>query len=748
MLLFLMVNALMFSAWWLLLSGRAGQVDGSPSAGEAVVYAGLLGAAQIVLTEIVLGAFMVLHKPLLVGLNLVIAAVVLGVWLRIRRRGVPRAVAPWREVFAADNVALLVLLVFVSTWMVVAAWLLPPRGIDDVYHLPPLYQYVRQGGISLLPLELRDQFALPFNGEFLFLWPLVFFHGDTWIDLVQYVVALYGAAVLYALGRAFQLARRESLFIALLLPFTPVVLGQSGSNYVDLIAAVTQLVLIYAAVRFWQTGRYVHLVLAGVATGFGLGVKLTVLITVVAVQPLIFLRLFRGRAWWSLIRAYGGYAAVAIPFCLYWPWRNFRATGNFLYPFDLGVAGLRRSADSNLVAQLGQRPGPKAISDFLREPGALVDYLFADPGLGSFHGGFGLVFWGLAVPALVFCGFRAVQSARRGDWLPLLFWAYVPVAFLIYFFQVKSARLIYNQRYILAVVPLGLLALGLALDWLRSRDRVAARWVRGVAVAASCGAVVQLAAYDWPGFRISAAVADRLRGEHTSEYRYLRQAPWGLTALSTAWDPLDFLTRQGPGWTVFIATDWSVFWTSPTFGSRLQNRVWNFESMPPPKPDAVIYYRREGRALFYIDAVITPEAVAASGDYGLVTVAPGTEFWVLNELLGDPATRARLMEFYRRRFAPEIRELRPLLAALPADAPVITSHPLGHALRYLSLEGALAAPVQLVPGGTELASARKLGDQDVVSVGLPLPGFDARPAASLPYAGATTTFYINRRPAL
>jgi len=257
----LLVTALIAAAWALFFAARE-----NCSQSTQLAYTGLMTAVQIVVTELALGIAGVLRLPALVTANVALAVCVAAAALRARparnlmRGAVRQAAAALREMAAWENGLLTLLAAFVLLWLTVAAVFLPPRGIDDLdYHLSPLYRTVQTGRIELLPLELRDFFAYPLNGELLFLWPLIFFHDDRFVDVVQLVVALYGTLVVYALARCFEVARRTSFFIGALFLFTPVVLGQAGSAYVDVIAGVFHLVVLLALVRFHRSGDFLHL---------------------------------------------------------------------------------------------------------------------------------------------------------------------------------------------------------------------------------------------------------------------------------------------------------------------------------------------------------------------------------------------------------------------------------------------------------------------------------------------------------
>jgi len=231
---FLLFNLLIFSSWFLFFSTLR-----KTSLTCSLVYMGAMSGIQIVVAQLGLGIIGILHLSYLILLHLFWSGSLLA-WVFLYRRTlvVPTLkehagkIRAWFKIILAwENILLLSLLILVGLWLFVAAIFLPPRGIDDlVYHLPSLYQFVQTHQIDLLPLELRKGFAMPLNGDFLFLWPLIFFHEDLLIDYVVFIVALYGVIVLYALGRQLKVPPRTAFFIALLFLFLPVVLGQGGEQ--------------------------------------------------------------------------------------------------------------------------------------------------------------------------------------------------------------------------------------------------------------------------------------------------------------------------------------------------------------------------------------------------------------------------------------------------------------------------------------------------------------------------------------
>jgi hypothetical protein len=741
--LFAALNAGVFAAWAFFFTARAGG-----PASTRLAYAGLMSAVQIVAAAQALGIGGVLGRPLLVAVHVACAGAVAAAAWRARRPAVRLRLGDGAAALGAlaswENGALALLAAFVIVWLGAAGVLLPPRGIDDlVYHLPPLQQAVQSGRLELLPLELRDHFALPFNGDLLFLWPLVFFHDDRSVDLVQLAVALYGVLVVYALARSCDVERRTAFFVAALFLFTPVVLGQAGSAYVDVIAAAAHLALLLALVRFHRDGGFLHLAVAAAATGFAAGIKYSMMLFLAALQPLLWIGLRRHGAPGLAARRYLGYLLLALPLWAYWPLRNRIATGHAFYPMEATLAGLRFLPETTL-GRMARADAPTLLADFLAHPEKLAAHPFQDPGLGSLHGGFGAVFWGLCLPALVHALGGALRTAVRSRQVfPLLFWGQALVGALAFVTVRTDFAAEYTARYILFVVGLGLLALARSFPLLGQLPGAVAA-LKAFAVGSSLLATIHLAAYQWPSYQIRPAVEDRLHGRRTSDYKYLQQAGWDLPSLSRAWEALDVLTLPGPGWSVYMAAGYSVFWTAPSFGSRLQNRIWNFEKNPPSDPDAFIFHHdRRGRPLHFVGRRITPEAVEADGRFALVTQTPYTRLWVKQELLERSEIAARLADYDAKTFAPVLEPAAGVARLLRPGGVVITSSALGYGLRHLALTGKLRAAVHLVPDGHEDATAARLGAPTAYTVRRPLRGYRSRPIAALMEGGVQVPIYEN-----
>lgn len=308
-------------------------------------------------------------------------------------------------------------------------------------------------------------------------------------------------------------------------------------------------------------------------------------------------------------------------------------------------------------------------------------------------------------------------------------WAQPLLVVLVFMQQIDIARLQFNVRLILVVVPLALLALGHVLRRLDEDSAGTASVLRLLCLGAAALVLSQVVGYRNPDLDIAEPLADYRLGLVTTPQRYYQNAAGALPTLRAAFEPLDYLTRRGSGWDVYMAADWRVFVTAPLFGSDLQNRVWNFQPQPKGLPDALVFHSgpdSDPENLFYVGGRISPRQVRLDGGYELISLSPPAELWVRREALSDPAVRARLLEFYERRFSRDIAALRPVIAGLPRADVLVTSSPLGHGLRYLELTGAYPTAVLLSPPGTEREQVRRLGATRVITLELPLAGASSR----------------------
>ena len=166
---------------------------------QKVIMAVFFVCAQIILTQLCLGIVGLLYLKMLVLFNvlLIIAILLIGEYVVENKNVIgfkEELISIWvgfLNAMSPANAALLVLAGYLFIWMGVCAYFLPPRWSDDlVYHLPPIFEYIINHKVFLLPVEFQSHFAFPENAEFLFMWPVILSHNQQWVDFIQVIMEL------------------------------------------------------------------------------------------------------------------------------------------------------------------------------------------------------------------------------------------------------------------------------------------------------------------------------------------------------------------------------------------------------------------------------------------------------------------------------------------------------------------------------------------------------------------------------
>lgn len=543
---------------------RIARAVGLSDALDLVVVGSTLTATQIVVTLLFAG--LVLRRLDLVTV-LVLNAVISGGALvllrprRSRRTGVQevadRLVAASRSHPLAAAFAALAGLAL--AWRVVLALFLPPYGFDALtFHLVSVVHWLEVDRIATTPLNVCCA-LYPQNGELLVTWPALLGGRAEYVDLVQIVSALVGAAAVAGIARAARVRTPGPLIAASIFLLTPILLAQSNTAYVDVTFTAEAMAAIYLILRYLEAAgreRWLLLGCAGAATALCVGTKDSGLVFAFALGlPLVVRAIVRRRWTW---REGGSAAALfAVPIAVLgvsWYLRSWISTGNPFHPMNVAVLGTTVFKGTNHL----NGPPPQLVHHTFVLQTLLSwysDIHFWTKGGYSYEqrvGGLGPV-WSYfgAILAVVFAG--CAWRGRR-----TVFWYFlVPMAIL---FVLQPDR--WWARYTMPLAAVGAVAVAWAItaSWRPSGLRI----VLGVAtlILAAGGALIA-----------SRGVIPGTRFRALNTKTILHDIAHGRRSVGQVFDhDYAWLDRLRHGSSIAIDVK-SVHMIAPFAGARFQNRL-------------------------------------------------------------------------------------------------------------------------------------------------------------------------------
>lgn len=355
-----------------------------------------------------------------------------------------------------------------------------PWGWDRLsHHLPQVFHWEARQDLSVVPVPVFTAYY-PANGP---LW-MTFLHLQSG-KLAWLMHSALPFAPALALASASVLRRVEDRapaeWCALGVLWTPLVLVQAGSGYVDLAFGFYFLSALSFSLGFSRGGGRAELLFASLAAGLLIGTKPTLMLAAPVLLHLAWAmarRLARDRSLlpWYALALLCGLAAGG-----HWYLRNLARTGNPLFPVSFALGGATFF------------PGPLALDSlprvdrwFVSQPWKWLLFpltesahgsprFTVDHGFGPFHLAC-LAAWPLAAA-------RAWRGRNRPALLVLALWpALVALWWLLF--------PVHQPRYLLMVAGLAPIALSLALAGLPPRARRA--WEGFALVAAAAGLLVSL----------------------------------------------------------------------------------------------------------------------------------------------------------------------------------------------------------------------------------------------------------------
>lgn len=468
---YILINLFLFSSWYCLLYGKKRSLRFS----DRLVGTFILGLTQIILSQMLLGTLLrkLYPGPLLI-LNISISICVLVMAFRKTQGGLLAEIREniiwfWR-MLKGDLILLCLFMLFAVSvsWLVFIGYLFPSYSWDALYyHLPIVGQIMQSGAIQEQPNpSFIQQYINIFskNINLFFLWNVIFLKSDVIVDLGQLVFTLAGVGAVYSAAVKLKIREEHALYSALLFFFTPILILQSTTNYVD--GAVSVLFII--ALNYLIPGENdgpspagMSLLLAGLSTGILLGSKPTAPVFIAVILAAI---LIRGAI--NLKKGNGGEPAgrpvmthlvyFLLPMIAtggYWYIRNWVLHGNPVYYMDVTILGLN-IFDGLKADWVESSPG---IIENLGYIGSLlhvwlerVGYYMYDSRLS----GFGPIWYILFLPAIVL---SLIQCMLKKKYDLLFVLGVIIITFLVHPRN-------WTTRYVIFIVAAGAISLGLLLD--------------------------------------------------------------------------------------------------------------------------------------------------------------------------------------------------------------------------------------------------------------------------------------------
>ncbi|MBI4654288.1 MAG: hypothetical protein HY752_04760 [Nitrospirae bacterium] len=485
---YVVVNTLLFSAWYILLFSKKRRnllfVD-------RLIGAFILGLTQIVVTEMLLGIlFKGLYAMPLFILNILISSIVLS-WVVIsscKSSPFPELfknilsefkdeAARFFNVIKRDALLLCIfVLFFISVcYMVFLGYLFPSYTWDALWYHLPIVGYIMQSG------AIKDNFApsfidlfiniFPKNLELFFLWNTIFLESDIIIDLSQLFFTLVGVLAIYSIAIKLKVREGYAVYSSLLFFFTPIVILQSTTNYVDIAISVLFLIAINFLMydvpedsRFEKTPIFLSGLTAGILLGSKVSGPLFFLTfsSAIAIHKIIGYFRNNGHSIKDSIMPYTKYFIVpAILMGGYWYIKNWLLYQNPVYPMEISIFDI--TLFKGLYGGIVD-PAPQIINKLssLARPFYVwlerVEYYLYDSRLS----GFGPIWFILFLPSSVFSFIYAVKRKKYN----FLFLGIILI--IVFLFHPRN----WNTRYVIFIVGLGAISFGLVLECFDKKGRV------------------------------------------------------------------------------------------------------------------------------------------------------------------------------------------------------------------------------------------------------------------------------------
>jgi hypothetical protein len=495
---YIIVNLVLFSSWHIFLFRKRAVI----SFPDRIIGAFVLGLSQIIVTELLLGALLKrLFAVPLFSINILVSLVVFIVSFAPFRKGYSNSklnyiklvlnelkevvVDFWKLVKNDFILSCIFCLTVISIcWMIFIGYLFPSYTWDALWYHLPIVGYIMQDGAirDIANDSFINQWInmFPKNIELLFLWNIIFLESDVIADLTQLIFTVVGVISIYSISMKLGIKKKLALYASLLFFFTPIMILQSTTNYVDVAIAVLFLISVNFLIRHrgepqcdsqteaaLREQRVYALCLAGLATGMLLGSKSSGPVFVGILSAVIIVQELRGMAVSFkavcmnkndvLMKSVKMYIlSFLVPVLLlgsYWYIKNWIVNNNPVYPMQISLFGttIFKGLYKGIV-----EPPPEImnrLSFFIRPLYVWlenVQYYLYDSRLG----GLGPIWFILFLPGILF---SVLYSSVKKKYDFLVVSAIFIITFLLYPRN-------WTPRYVIFIVGFGALSFGFAVN--------------------------------------------------------------------------------------------------------------------------------------------------------------------------------------------------------------------------------------------------------------------------------------------
>jgi hypothetical protein len=344
-------------------------------------------------------------------------------------------------------------------------YLFPVSDFDGLmYHMPIVAHAIQNKSIHEVSAHIIPINTYPKNVEMIFLWSVLLPGRDTIVDGMQLIFAIIGTIALYGLSLRCHISRTIAAICAITFFFTPVVLMQARTTYVDVALSILFLLAAYTIASMEEFRLRMHSLFVGLATGLVIGTKGSGIMLGIALACGYLLMLI------SILRKKGdglqGTALITnfLLFCFaiiltggYFYIKNWCVYGNPIYPFAVKLLGIEIfKGTTDPYTALFRNDIPSFLADIPRWKQLAVSW-WENTNLYDYQmrlGGFGPQWIAFLLPAIPFAiGYALYARNYTYVFLATMF----GIAFFLHPIQWWS-------RHTIFIVGLGCISYGIVLQ--------------------------------------------------------------------------------------------------------------------------------------------------------------------------------------------------------------------------------------------------------------------------------------------